>query len=58
MMEKEKKMNEVSAGSEKKTKKKSLYENFDITNMKRKEAQSAKLNGNHNFSLLSKKSFI
>jgi len=58
MMEKEKKMNEVSANSEKKTKKRSLFENYDFTNAKRKEPQLTKLNGNQNFSLLSKKSFL
>ena len=53
-MEKEKKMDEMGAGSEKKTRKKSVYENFDLPNPKRKELQKA--NGN-NFSLLSKMLF-
>jgi len=58
MMEKEKKMNEMNNGSEKKSKKRSLFENFENPNFKRKEAQSIKMNGNNSFSLLSKNSFF
>lgn len=54
MMEKEKKLNEVNSGCDRKTKKRSMYENFEIPVLKRKESQSIKINGNHNFSLLSK----
>ncbi len=51
MMEKEKK-NEIN---EKKSKKRNMFENFEVPNLKKKEAaQSIKMNGNHNFSLLSK----
>ena len=51
LMEKEKKFDDIGAGSEKKTKRRNVYENFDMPNSKRKELQKA--NGN-NFSLLSK----
>ena len=53
LMEKEKKLNEINLGSDKKTKKRSVYENFDLPNIKRKESQLQKAIGN-NFSLLSK----
>jgi hypothetical protein len=53
LIEKEKKMNEINQGSEKKPKKRSVYENFDLANVKRKDSQLHKAVGN-NFSLLSK----
>jgi hypothetical protein len=55
MIEKEKKMNEMNSLSERKSKKRNMFENFEVPNLKRKEtAQSIKTNGNHNYSLLSK----
>jgi len=53
LIEKEKKLNEINLGSEKKIKKKSVYENFDLGTVKRKDSQLHKAIGN-NFSLLSK----
>ena len=37
MIEKEKKMNEMNTLSERKSKKRNMFENFEVPNLKRKE---------------------